>query len=102
MVPVGMGDHDMGDFFTLKSLCQGFQMFRVIRSRINHRHFTVPNDVCICALEGEGAGIVGDHSAYAGYNLDGHAIVEIHFRIEGEFRGALSVGAGLAHLSAFG
>jgi hypothetical protein len=78
VVAVSVGDQDMGDTFPLKRHCKSLQMRLVMRPGIDHCHIAAADDVGVRALECEGARVVGNHTAHARSDLDGHAIVKIH------------------------
>jgi hypothetical protein len=58
-------------------------MVLLVRARIDDRHLTVADDVGAGALEGEGAGIVGDHPADQRRHLHRRPVVELEVLDEG-------------------
>ena len=55
---MGMRDQDMGDRLAVERLEQGREMGLVERSRIDHRHIALADDVGACAGEGERLGLL--------------------------------------------
>src|SRR5579859_2112389 len=83
MVGVMVGDQDIGDPFAFCRLEDRLQMFRQVRSGIDHGDLAMADDVGACAFEREGARIVGDNPSDQRGDLIADAILEGDISYEG-------------------
>ena len=87
VVHMGVCDQHMGDGFAFQRCFQGLEMIILQRTRIDHGHFALADNVNAGAGVGECAGIVRHHTADHGGDLIHLAVFELNLFDEGYAHG---------------
>ena len=84
MVPMRMGDQDMGDRLAAQGMLQGVDMGGKQRTGIDNGDLAAPDDIGAGAVEGERPAVRRDHPADRRRDRFDPAVFEIQFPVEGD------------------